>query len=105
LAQKPFVWLKNRSRRKISRKKLTVFSSFGHNPAKYQPFSSIIKIRKKMSKQAKPEAEKSVKVSRIFRGISQIALILFGHKKLKRHKNNCCHEGAKARRLLEKRVR
>jgi len=36
-----------------------------------------------MSKQARLEAEKSVKVSRIFRGISQIALILFGHKNSK----------------------
>ena len=52
---------------KNEREKLTVFNTFGHNPAKYRPFSSIIKIRKKMSRQAKTEAEKLVKVNHIFR--------------------------------------
>jgi len=54
--------------RKNEHKKLTVFNSSGRNSAKNQPFSSIIKIRKKMSKQAKPEAEKLVKANHIFRG-------------------------------------
>ena len=36
---------------KNEHKKLIVFDSFGRNPAKHQPFSSIIKIHKKMSKQ------------------------------------------------------
>jgi hypothetical protein len=43
--------LTTEGRRKNEHEKLTIFDSSDRNPAKYPPFLSIIKTRKKISKQ------------------------------------------------------
>jgi hypothetical protein len=41
------------------------------------------------------------KEKKIIRRFTQMKVGCYSQKKTKRHKNNCCHEGTKARRIKE----